>query len=183
VKITTITARYGRTQSLRDYCNARPEITLNAELEAGDDPDEAKAQLMTEARRLVEAECDDALERDDQPAKFDPAPRYTVIRSRIKRWYGSNEPTIEPPVIAVIPAGTPVPEGYASVKEGVRVHHASRIAAAAAEEKGITQPIIYCPDGDLSALPVLPPEPEPLPFEHTPVDQDTAEADYYEAGN
>jgi hypothetical protein len=47
VKITQITVSYGETQSLPEYSNVKPNVTLTATLDPTDSPEQAEAALWT----------------------------------------------------------------------------------------------------------------------------------------
>src|SRR5262245_34880619 len=87
MKPTSITVSFGRTQSLREYSNIKPAITLSADLEDGDDPEACRAELLEQARTFVEEQIDLALEADGTPAKFSTAPRYKILHVT-DRWIG-----------------------------------------------------------------------------------------------
>jgi hypothetical protein len=57
VHIKTITVTYSRTFNLGNYNSARFEVTLGAELEEGDDPAEAEAQLWAQAKEGIKAQA------------------------------------------------------------------------------------------------------------------------------
>jgi hypothetical protein len=99
MQIKTITVSYEYRQNLGDYSSVNPKITVTADLEEGDDPDIIQLRLLDEARGLVQNEIDNALEVNNQPAKFSPEPRYDLIEAG--------------EFLAILPAGMQFPiEGY-----------------------------------------------------------------------
>lgn len=57
MKTTQISVTLGRKFNLGDYCSAHFEITLWAELEEGDDPEQARNQLWAEAKASVKEQA------------------------------------------------------------------------------------------------------------------------------
>lgn len=57
MQIKTITVAYSRTFNLGNYNSARFEVTLGAEIEEGDDPVEAEAQLWAQAKESLKAQA------------------------------------------------------------------------------------------------------------------------------
>jgi hypothetical protein len=171
MEITEITVSYGLTQSLPEYSNVKPLVTLKAVIGEGEDVADVRRQLFEQARLYVEEEVDLALEANDRPARYSNEPRYQVIATRQSRSYGDRDWTPLENVVAIIPAGLPLPEGndwhhaqrsYSS--EGVRYQHAVRVARHELERRTGAR-FISCADGDLSQLPQRPPAPaeEPEP--------------------
>jgi hypothetical protein len=180
MQIKTITVRYGRTQSLEQYSNVRPEITIGAELDAGEDPEGVKAQLLAEARAFVEEAVDEALEVDGRGAKFSREPRYrlALTAEEIYRggWNNRNKITAPDKLLVLLPQrvnpnANDFPghvwwsEPYGPSSK-LRLAHAQRAAAQwLAEHQGYR--LIDCSDGDLSKIPewalVAPPDPDPAP--------------------
>lgn len=85
MNITEITVRIGATESLGDYNNCRPEITLRAELNHGQSVAGHVDQLIGEARKRVHAIIDDELELAGQSPKYHRGPLYEVRRSSARR--------------------------------------------------------------------------------------------------
>lgn len=69
--ITQVTASYSYTYNLGDYKSIRPEVTLTAILEEGDDPEGVRATLQIEARLSVQDQVDDELIRLGRMPHFD----------------------------------------------------------------------------------------------------------------
>jgi hypothetical protein len=178
VKRTTITVSYGRTQSLEQYNNVRPSITLGAELETGDDPEAVRTQLLAEARAVVEEEIDRAIEASGQAARFSTEPRYRLICT-VAVWAGkwSREHKVEPPahLVIILPDAAavrrlePGPCWWASPygpSDKLRLAHARRAAVAYCAEHDGYQ-VIDASDGDLTKIPawvfepVIAPAPAP----------------------
>ena len=173
MNITQITVSYGETRSLPEYSNVKPNLTLTAVLNDGDDPAAVEAELWTQVKNAVHAQIDQALEANDRPAKYDPAPRYQVMRT-YNDAYGVNRDKPKLPIIVVVlPNELGVKErfdnrfvhaGYNTSRD-LRYEHAMRVARKAAIEN--TADLIDCADGDLSrledALAVAARNPEPEP--------------------
>jgi len=162
MKLTEITISYGETVSLPGYSNTKPQITLTATIGPDDDPAEIELLLWAHARQAVQAQADTTLEQNDQPAKYDPAPRYQVMRTYYDR-YGRPKDEIAPPIIVVVfPDDNDldresygarfVHAGYAESRK-LRYQHAMRVAAKAARENNNAE-IIDCSDGNLQRLKV-----------------------------
>lgn len=169
MKLTTITVSYNRTQSLENYSNVRAGQTLTAELAEDDDEREVVAQLYHEARTFVEEVCDQALEAEDQAAKFSAEPRFTVW-SVAARYGHRTERLIPPePLVIITPDTIPLPSHEAgrnwavTLRHGLRLGHARRIATAEARKRLVR--LIDCADGDMGRIPpwVIAPIPEPAP--------------------
>lgn len=79
MKVIAVKAKFAYTYNLGNYSNVRPEVELTAELEEGDDPDEALVTLRGQAREHVHAEIDQVLESDDQPPKFYRGPLFKLV--------------------------------------------------------------------------------------------------------
>lgn len=164
MNVTTVTVSYGLTVNLGDYSNVRPEVSLTAELGPRESADDILADLLQEARMQVEYVADEALEQHDQVARYSSEPRYKLIRSLIGGWR-HGERVIDPPVIAIVPAGTKPPDGYTGLidGDGARLAHAQQIAERRAMDAADTV-ILDCTDGNLERLPKLPElDPEPAP--------------------
>jgi len=141
VNITEIRVSYGRTHNLGNYSNVRPEVQLVAALDAGEDPAEARAALMAQARAFVHEEIDLALEGSDQAAVFSDEPRYRVIRSTGRQkpgtWSSRPEDKIPPPenLIVIVPDDTRLPNDHGAhwtytYHEGDRVPRGMRLRQA-----------------------------------------------------
>ncbi len=151
MKITQITVSYGRTQSLPEYSNVKPQLTIGAELEEGDEAEAVRAALLAEARAFVEAAIDDALEGAEQAPKFSTEPRFCLWASRISGWGISTD---RPQIIVLAPEGTKYDEfDFISLnyKRGYRYPAARQYAEQEAGERRAT--LIDCADGDLSKIP------------------------------
>lgn len=152
MKITTVTVSYGQTQSLPEYSNIKPQLTLTAELEPGDDLAAVQAALWTEARSAVRELIDQALEGEGRPAKYSTEPRYQVVKVRPDR-YSPHLPNL----VAIFPNDEPLAQtspftGITTVHNyrNLRLAHAQRIAADAAASYGAT--LFDCSDGDISKV-------------------------------
>lgn len=159
MNITQITVSYGETQSLPEYSNVKPNITITAMLDAGEDIAIIEAQLWSQAKAAVREQIDLALEANNIPAKWSTEPRYQVLKTRTNSYYdrGKAEP---PKLVAIIPNALKLDDrfvhaGYHDSRK-LRAGHAARLAAAVAEEQGYT--IVDCSDGNVSRLLALLPE-------------------------
>ena len=156
--ITQITVSYGETQSLPEYSNVKPSLTLTATIDADDDPAVVEAQLWQLAKDSVHAQIDMALEANDRAAKYDPAPRYQIMRTYWDR-YGQPRGAIEPPeIVVILPNELELKErlgqrlvhaGYPESRK-LRYGHALRLARESARELGAS--LIDCADGELMRL-------------------------------
>lgn len=69
MNVTTISVTYARTFNLGDYNSMRLEAAVSAELEVGDDPEQAQAALWAIAKDSVKAQAMPVLKkRDDEIA-------------------------------------------------------------------------------------------------------------------
>ena len=167
MKLTTITVRYGRTQSLPAYSNIRPEVSLTAELEPDDDPSAAHAALLAQAKAIVYEEIDSALEADDMAAKFSTEPRYRLLVTAEWVWILGREPgardrKVEAPeqMIIIVPQGVEVPRPprdreswWSQFGAKLRLAHAWRRVGVYADERPGTYRIVNCADGNLGRVP------------------------------
>lgn len=179
VNITQITVSYGETQSLPEYSNVKPNITLTAVLQNGDDPAEAEALLWQHARTAVQDQIDSALESCGRAAKYDPAPRYQLMKTYRDRWADRGKPKA-PKIVVILPNelelardAYPASLTHAGYPEsrGLRLAHVQRLAESVLREnEGYT--LIDCSSGDLTPLDAVlndpaayepPDEPAPAP--------------------
>src|SRR5688572_23962743 len=103
VKLTTITVSYGETQSLPEYSNVKPQITLGATLDEGDDPAQAEAYLWQLAKDSVHAQIDLALEANGRPAKHSTEPRYQILQTRRNMWRKPDDAPDLPRIVGLSP--------------------------------------------------------------------------------
>lgn len=180
MKLTQITVSYGATQSLPEYSNCKPLISLTATLDESDDPAEVEALLKAHAKASIHEQIDDALELNGLAAKYSHEPRYQVMRTYWDSYLNRGKP--EPPKLIIILPNELDPDkrslgvglihsGYPESRK-LRKLHALRVAWDSARDLGAT--LIDCSDGDLTpliqALADVPlPEPAPAPAE-TPID-------------
>jgi hypothetical protein len=158
MNITQITVSYGETQSLPEYSNVKPSITLTAVLNDGEDTVTIEAELWQHAKTAVREQIDLALEVNNIPAKYSTDPRFQVLKTRSVSYYDRGKIEL-PKLVAIIPNdakldGRFVHAGYLHSRK-LRYGHAQRLAAETADE-GYT--IVDCSDGELSRLMVLLPE-------------------------
>lgn len=104
--LSKIIVTYGLTQSLPDYCNVRPSITLEYVLEHEDDPDDIRAGLIGEARAQVRELADQALEDAGRPARYSQEPRYAVVIStppNTHNGWGEVKPVPPERAVCIVP--------------------------------------------------------------------------------
>lgn len=178
VNITQITVSYGETQSLPEYSNVKPSITLTATVGDGEMPEDVERSLWRHAIAAVHDQIDTALEANGKPAKYSTEPRYQIMRTYHDRYGNKGKP--EPPKIVVILPNELeldrdsldhrlVHAGYGESRM-LRYAHAMRLAEKAAREYE-NAAVIDCADGDLSKLeaalavetPVSNPDDAPMP--------------------
>lgn len=172
--ITQITVSYGETQSLPEYSNVKPLLSLTATLDEGEDVAIVEAQLWEHAKDAVHAQIDAALEANDKAAKYSTEPRYRVMRTY--QGYTAHGKIDQPKIVVVFPTELRLDEqldtrlGSVSYREtkNLRYSHAMRIATEYAHDQQCV--LLDCADGDLSRLEaLLPPLSEELPAQH-PID-------------
>ncbi len=156
MKVTQITVSYGETQSLPEYSNVKPNITLSATLDDHDDPAEAEALLWKHAKDAVHTQIDEALERNDKPAKYSTEPRYQVLYTYWNDWEHRGE--TKPPQYVVISPDEMKIDRYAYAQRLIgdssrlRYSHAQRVAGELMEQKNENYTLIDCSSGDMTAL-------------------------------
>lgn len=154
MKLTQITVSYGETQSLPEYSNVKPSITLAATLDDGDDSAAVEAELWGLAKAAVHEQIDLALESCGKAAKYSTEPRYQVMRTAHDRYRRDDDPPNPPPLIVVLPNEMSLDNRFVHVgwpeSRKLRYAHAFLIAQERAQEIGA--PILDCADGDLSRL-------------------------------
>lgn len=167
MKIIQITVSYGETQSLPEYSNVKPSLTLTATLDDGDDAAAVEAELWGLVKAHVHEQVDQALEGSDKAAKHSSEPRYQVLRT----YHDYHRPRDAPPeqlYVAILPNGVSLDEEAYGTRwvspsfhdtRKVRLAHARRMAAEVVSQEGAI--LIDCSDGDLARLAVaLPSEAE-----------------------
>jgi hypothetical protein len=185
MQITQITVSYGETQSLPEYSNVKPLLSITATLDEGEDVAIVEAQLWEHAKDAVHAQIDAALEANDKAAKYSTEPRYQVMRTY--QGYTAHGKIDQPKIVVVFPTELHLDEqldkrlGSVSYREtkNLRYSHAMRIATEYAHDQQCV--LLDCADGDISRLeallPPLPEElPEELPAQH-PIDAQVADLD------
>ena len=88
MKIKTITVTAGRVlpHPLESYANIRPEITLTADIEDGEDPDTAARALQGKAESLLEQHSADLKKfLQDQEDRRNRAAELRTLRDRMDR--------------------------------------------------------------------------------------------------
>jgi hypothetical protein len=177
VNITQITVSYGETQSLPEYSNVKPNMTITATIQEGDDPAMIEAELWNHAKTAVHEQIDLALEASNMAAKYSAEPRYQVQHTY--QGYTVHGRIEQPNIVVVFPNDMRLSEqlnqrlgsiGYRETRK-LRYGHAMRIATEYAHDQECV--LLDCSDGDLSRLeallPPLPEEPPAAPAQH-PVD-------------
>jgi hypothetical protein len=158
MKLTQITVSYGQTQSLPEYSNVKPLISLSATIDDGDDPAEVEALLKARAKASVHEQIDDALELNGMAAKYSQEPRYQVMRTYWDSYLNRGKPEL-PKLVVILPneldpdkksLGTGlIHSGYPESRK-LRKLHALRVAWDSARDLGAV--LIDCADGDLTPL-------------------------------
>lgn len=120
--VREVTIEFALTQNLGDYTNVKPSVRLVLDVPEGEAyaPDVLE-ELMAQARAVVQAEVDAALEANDRPARYSNDPRYDVY---------SVSSSVQSRLTLIVPAGF-VPERHLHrVLRGARPHHARQHIAA-----------------------------------------------------
>ena len=169
MKLLTITVSYGQTQSLPEYSNVKPSLTLTAQLDEGDDPAAVETFLWQQTKAAVFEQIDQALEGAGMAAKHDQtSPRYQVLRTRRRDSYHERHLPQLPAIVVVVPNDITIEDKrlaqpYARETQRLRYGHALQVAADYARDHGAV--LLDLSGGDLTplwaALPVDPPPPEP----------------------
>jgi hypothetical protein len=187
MNITQITVSYGETQSLPEYSNVKPAITLTATIDEDESPDNAEAVLWERAKESVHNQVDLALEANDKPAKYSQEPRYQVMATYTNNSYDRGRPKL-PNLIVLLPDAFDHRERYDKVlvhaiyPEGrnMRYEHALRVAFKAARERDAE--LIDCADGDTAqldtALAVMESNPEVAPTDEKRLYEERLSARY-----
>lgn len=172
MKITQVTVSYGETQSLPEYSNVKPSLTLTATLDEGDDPRGVELWLWEQAKNAVHAQIDTALEANGKAAKYDPCQRYQVMRTYWDRYNRPKDEAEPPKIVIIVPNELNMREqfgqrlvhaGYPESRN-LRYHHAWEIAVKEAHELGAK--LLDCSKGNI----------EPLVIALTPTVQEQADA-------
>jgi hypothetical protein len=159
MNITQITVSYGETQSLPEYSNVKPNLTITATLGDGELAEEVETELWKMAKESVHAQIDQALEGSGKAAKYSTDPRYRVMRT-IHDSYNRRGKPVLPPLVTIIPNELELDDRFTSTgwpeNRKLRYAHAQRVAAETAVDLGAN--IVDCSSGDFSALMALLPE-------------------------
>jgi hypothetical protein len=174
LNITQITVSYGETQSLPEYSNVKPNLTITAALDEGDNPEVIEEVLWEQVKAAVHEQIDQALEGSGMAAKYSTEPRFQVQRTY--QGYTARGKIDQPKIVVVFPNDVRLDEqlnqrlGSISYRETrkLRYDHAMRIATKYAHDQEYE--LLDCSDGDISRLEaLLPPLPEEPPAQH-PID-------------
>ena len=88
MKITEITVGWKETCSIPgEYSNVTPEVTLTASLNDLDDDTKARNELLQTAKRTVQEQINDILERHGESPKYSDEPLYRLRYSRDEKVY------------------------------------------------------------------------------------------------
>lgn len=159
MQISQVTITYSRTQSLGNYSNVKPGVTLTAVIDAQDDFDKVEENLLIIAKGIVHDEIDSALEADGSEPLFFKGPLFSVHYANMRN------------VVVVHPESEPLPE-YDNWKERDPWHRDHRLPRRMRLETAMREGRLLsnekqllfrnCIDGDYKFIPTLPdPGPEP----------------------
>lgn len=156
MKLTTITVSYGETQSLPEYSNVKPSITLGAVLDELDDPSVVEALLWEQARQAVRDQIDAALELNGKSAKYSTEPRYQIVQTNNDPYGRNRDNTVE--YVAIIPDtidhrafGATLVHAVYPESRNLRLAHAQRAAEQHVRERR-NHVLIDCSNGNLEPL-------------------------------
>jgi hypothetical protein len=171
--ITQITVSYGETQSLPEYSNVKPNVTLTATLDEGDSPEQAEAALWTLAKQSVHEQIDLALELNGKAAKYSAESRYQVMQTYWNEWDHRGQ-TKPPQYVVILPnelspgrdayAQRLIHAGHSTDARKLRYSHALQIAEDVMREHA-DYTLLDCASGDLTALNLALSAPEYTPTE------------------
>ena len=167
MNITQITVSYGETQSLPEYSNVKPSLTLTAVLNDGELAEEVETELWKMAKESVREQIDLALEANGRPAKYSSEPRYQVLRTYWNQWDHRGE-TKPPQYVIIAPDGLKLDRGAYSQRligdsSKLRYHHAQKVAAELLGDKEEGYTLLDCSNGDLTPLNLAISAPEVAP--------------------
>jgi hypothetical protein len=161
VKVTQITVSYGATQSLPEYSNVKPQLTLTATLDEGENSAQAEQILWAYVRASVHEQIDRALEASGRAAKYSDEPRYQVLRTYWNEWdhRGQSKP---PQYVIILPNEISLNEkaynqrlihtGYGNESRKLRYTHALAVAQEAIQHNDDNPVLLDCSNGDLTPL-------------------------------
>lgn len=159
MNITQITVSYGETQSLPEYSNVKPNLTITATLGDGELTEEVETELWKMAKESVHAQIDLALEASGKAAKYSTEPRYRVMRTCHDSYSRRGKPVL-PLIVTILPNELDLDNRFTSTgwpeNRKLRYAHAQRVAAESAVDLGAQ--IVDCSSGDLRTLMALLPE-------------------------
>lgn len=147
MNITKVSVTWGETQSLPEYCNVKPSVTLEAQLAPEENLDLCILSLQRRAQEYVHELVDEALENEGRSAKHSPEPRFKVYESPRRRCL-----VIVPQALSVNALG----EDFTSIfmiPNNLRMEHLLKMIA---DRKMANRAVIDCSDGDLTRIPPLP---------------------------
>ena len=79
MRIVKVSVNVSRKVSLPEYCNVSDSIGMDADIAEGEDAFTLADTLRRDAAAYVEEQCNQALEREGQPAKFYEGDLYDVV--------------------------------------------------------------------------------------------------------
>jgi len=159
--ITQITVSYGETQSLPEYSNVKPSLTLTATLDEGESAEAIEQALWTLAKTSVREQIDLALEGSGKAAKWSDESRYQVLRTYWNQWdhKGQAKP---PQYVVILPneinverdayAQKLIHAGYSGDSRKLRYSHALVIARELLGDTEEQYTLLDCSNGDLTPL-------------------------------
>jgi hypothetical protein len=161
MQITEITVGYAEVQSLPEYSNVKPSLTLTATIGPDEHPGDVEAELWTHAKNAVREQIDLALEANGKAAKWSGEPRYQVLETYWSEYEHRGE--VKPPQYMIILPNQIDLDRYAYAQKLIhagnsmgdarklRYSHARQIADdVLRQHEGYT--LLDCSDGDLTAL-------------------------------
>ena len=147
MNIVKVSVTWGETQSLPEYCNVKPSITLEAELGKDDNPGETLALLLVKAQAIVREMVDDSLETARLPAKYSTDPRYKAFESPRRKCI-----VIVPQALSVVETLEKDFTSTFAIPDNLRLEHLRRMIA----HHRPNMAVIDCSDCDLARIPPLP---------------------------
>lgn len=161
MKITQITVSYGATQSLPEYSNVKPQLTLTATVDDGETPEQVEAELWALAKAHVHEQIDQALEASGRAARHSTEPRYQVMKTYWNEWDHKGQPK-PPQYVVILPNDITlgkaaygqrlVHAGYGGESRKLRYPHALAVARETIQNCDDSPTLLDCSSGDLSAL-------------------------------
>lgn len=161
MNIIQITVSYGATQSLPEYSNIKPALTLTATIDEGESAEAVEAELWAFAKSHVHEQIDQALEASDKAARYSAEPRYQVMQTYWNQWdhRGEEKP---PQYVVILPneitlnrdayAQRLISAAHTGDSRKLRYAHALAIARGILGDIDEPRTLLDCADGDLTPL-------------------------------